>query len=295
MSRKSALQSTLLQVYRRVLGDPDSEIDVYLGFALFVGAAVVASFAIVALVYADGLGRQAMFLWREQAITAAMVAFPLLVLGVIVLLPVDRRGQYSGLAGALVCLYGIYRFRAVYPWQWDSGAVQHSITVIAVYSAGVAILVAAMGAALIAYQIARLRRPGPGDIEQTTEDPRDEQYSDARIEQDIEEAMADVDLTWGGVERTETTRLDLETAEHEADIDTSGLQAATKRVSTDSVDEQVAGLKALRGDQQRADRSVETVDEQSARLAELRQRRRSESTEEDSFLASLLRRLGLLD
>jgi hypothetical protein len=295
MPQESALQSTLVQSYRRVFGEPDREIDVYLGFALFIGAAVLASFALAALVYADQFGRPGVYYWREQAITAAMVALPAIALGVVVLLPVDRRGRYSGLAGALVCLYGVYRFRAVYPWQWDTGTVQHSISVTVAYGVGVAVLVGAVGAALVAYQIDRLRQPGPADIEPASDERNGESYSEARIERDIEAAMADVDLSWGGIEPTETTPLDLRTDDVGDDIDTSGLQVDATRVTRESVDDQVAGLKALRGDQDRAERSASTVDDQSAKLAEIREQRRTESTDDEGLLAKLFRRLGLVD
>jgi hypothetical protein len=296
MTQDAPPQSTLLQWYRRVLGEPDREIDAYLGFALFFGGVAFAVVALGTLVLAEGFTRPRVFVWREQAITVAMAALPLVFLGVIVLLPVDRRGTLGGLTGAAICGYAIVRFRAYYPWAWNTGSSSHNVAVTVVYGVGVAVLVAATAAALVAYQLARLRHPGPGDIDPPDEDEPDEHYSREEIDRDIEEAMADVDITWGGVDRTETTPLDLNADSVDLDADTSGMQVDVERVSRESVDEQVAGLQALRGGETTQARSTTTVEDQSAKLAEVRERRRADDgTESTGLLARVLRKLGLVE
>lgn len=293
MTQDTPSRSSLIQWYRRVIGEPDREIDAYLGFTLFFGGIALAVVALATFVLADGFTRPRLFVWREQAITVAMVALPLVFLGVIVLLPVGRRGSVGGATGAAVCLYGIVQFRQYYPWAWDAGRGARNVSVTVLYSVGLAVLVAATAAALVAYQLDRLRRPGPADIDQVDED-NEETYTSAEIDRDIEEAMADVDITWGGVDRTDTTPLDLNT--EAVDADTSGMEVDVERVSRESVDEQVAGLKALRGDETQTARSSATVDEQTAKLAELRERRRSEDRPaDDGLLARALRKLGLVD
>ncbi|MCU4799307.1 permease [Halobacteria archaeon HArc-gm2] len=280
----------LFEWYRRIIGEPDSNVDVYLGFALFFGAVGLGLGA-----FGAGAAGQWVelsdYVAREVAFALGMLAVPTALSSVIVLLPVDRRGLVGGASGVVVCLVAIGLFTYAYPYMWAEGSgPQYSIHVLAVYGVGLTAVLASTGAAMVAYHIDRAR-PAPADFDpEETED--DAQISDDEIRQDIDEAMADVELTWGGVERHEGTALTL--TSDESEFDTSGLQAATTEVHSTGVDEQVSGLRTVKGGEQTTARSETTVDDQTDQLRELRRRRREEasSSDDETFLARLLARVA---
>jgi hypothetical protein len=234
-----------------------------------------------------------------------MASLPAALSSIVVLLPVDRRGLVGAGVGAAVCLVAIGWFTLVYPNQWAAGSGQtYSVQVLFVYSVGVTALLAATGAALVAYHIDQTR-PGPADIEVPDgESPtgagsggETESYTDEEIRQDIEDSLEDVDLNWGGVEQSENTSLSFTTDDSE--FDTSGMQVEVERVkSKSSVDAQVNGLKSLKGGDEKTQRSTSTVDDQTAQLQQLKQRREQEGAEDDEEkpLASFTERMAdLLD
>ena len=302
MSTSTDTENRLFEWYRAYIGEPDREVDVYLGFTLFFAAISLGVAAFGASVLIGGAEGQAYGL-RELAFVLGMASLPTALGSIIVLLPVDRRGLVGAGLGAVVCLVAVVWFTQVYPSQWTSGSETYSVQVLFVYSVGVTALLASTGAALVAYHIDQ-RRPGPADF-----DPEEygegsegaptetESYTDEEIRQDIEESLAGVDLNWGGIEQTENTSLDLTMGESE--FDTSGMRVEVDRVKTESsVDDQVDGLKQLKGGDDKTARSETTVDDQTEQLQELTKRREQEqATDEDGEkLASFTDRIaGLLD
>lgn len=279
----------LFEWYRQFIGEPDREVDVYVGFALFFGGIGlgIAAFVISAsgqFLAADG------YLFREAAFATGMVALPATLSSVIVLLPVGRRAIYGGIAGAVVCLAGLAFFVFAYPFNWASGpGPQYAVQVMFVYGAGLTALLASTGGALVAYHVERAR-PRPGDIE-GVEDGDSEEFTDEDIERDIEEAMEGVDITWGGVERHEGT--DLKLNPDMDDIDTSGMNVEAKRVHKSGVDDQVLSLQGLKGGKAKSDRSTTTVDDQTSRLQELRQRQQEEAEQpQETFLERILKKIA---
>jgi len=290
MTEPPAALSSLFEWYRDRIGEPDREIDMYLGFSLFFGAIALGFIALLVITYSGQLERPALWAWRETGIALTMLGLPLFLLSVIVLLPADRRGLAGGALGGLIALVGVVRFLQTYPYQWDAGPVQNSISVILIYAVGTAILLASAGAALVAYQIARLQRPGPADIDPVEDAATTEteaSYTDEEIQEDIDEAMADVDISWGGIEPTETTPLELNTEGLDVDSDPNDLQSQLDAVKSSGVDEQVAGLKSLKGGQSNKTKSETTVSGQADKLRELRERREQgeepDITEEGTF------------
>lgn len=279
----------LFEWYRQFIGEPDREVDVYVGFALFFGGIGlgIAAFVISAsgqFLAADG------YLFREAAFATGMVALPATLSSVIVLLPVGRRAIYGGIAGAVVCLAGLAFFVFAYPFNWASGpGPQYAVQVMFVYGAGLTALLASTGGALVAYHVERAR-PRPGDIE-GVEDDDSEEFTDEDIQRDIEEAMEGVDITWGGVERHEGT--DLKLNPDMDDIDTSGMNVEAKRVHRSGVDDQVLSLQGLKGGNAKSDRSTTTVDDQTSRLQELRQRQQEEAEQpQETFLERILKKIA---
>jgi hypothetical protein len=269
---------------------------------LFFAAIGLGVAAFVAAALAGGSGGQA-FGPRKLAFVLGMASLPAALSSIVVLLPVDRRGLVGAGVGAAVCLVAIGWFTLVYPNQWAAGSGQtYSVQVLFVYSVGVTALLAATGAALVAYHIDQTR-PGPADIEVPDDESstgagsstETESYTDEEIRQDIEDSLEDVDLNWGGVEESENTSLSFTTDESE--FDTSGMQVEVDRVkSKTSVDSQVDGLKSLKGGDEKTQRSRTTVDDQTAQLQQLKQRREQELTEEDEEkpLASFTERMAEL-
>jgi len=239
----------LFEWYRAYIGEPDSEIDVYLGFALFFAGIGfgIAAFVIGAAGQVTGAGGpSADFVYREAALAVGMLALPATLTSVVVLLPVSKRALYGAVAGSAVSLAGLGLFIWAYPYSWAAGpGPTYSIHVLFVYGLGLAGLLAATGGALVTYHIDRAG-PSPGDFEPEEEDT-EETVTTEQIESDIESAMEDVDLTWGGVERDESSNLNLRETELEADLDVSGFDVDAEQVHRSGVDEQVAGLAMVKG------------------------------------------------
>ncbi|MDS0281467.1 DUF7139 domain-containing protein [Haloarcula onubensis] len=288
----------LFEWYRAYIGEPDREVDVYLGFALFFAGIGfgIAAFVIGAVGQLTGAGGEsADFVYREAAIAVGMLALPATLSSVVVLLPVSKRALYGAAAGSAVTLVGLGGFVWAYPYSWARPpGPTYSVQVLFVYGVGLAALLAATGGALVAYHIDRAK-PRPGDFTAEGDETGDE-ITDEQIEADIESAMEGVDLTWGGVERTEGSDLKIRPSESEVDMDVQGMDVEAERVTSTGVDEQVQGLAMVKGGQQTTDRSESTVDDQTNKLAELRERKRkeAESQEEQTVLEKLLARIAAL-
>jgi hypothetical protein len=287
----SVPENVLFDLYREYIGEPDTRTDVYLGFGLFFVGILLAGVGLVLFLYSGTFQYDTgvFWAWREPAYALGMVSLPTALLGVLVLLPVKRRAVYAGAAGSVVTFVAVVWFSVLYPYDWNVAGSDASGPVVLLYGLGLAVVLAATGAALVAHQIQRYK-PGPADIEPMEEEEPEETVSDEEIERDIEEAMADVDITWGGVERDEGTSLSLNIDESE--IDTSGLQTDSVEVTrSESTDAQVQGLKALKGGEKKEQRSTSTVDDQSSALTELKQRREEEQKQQAAAEAEM----GLVD
>jgi hypothetical protein len=289
MSSTDYSEGRLFRWYRSYIGEPDREVDVYLGFMLFFGAIGLAATAFMVFFTGQMVSSLDLFTWRKIAFSLGMAALPTALGSVIVLLPVDTRGLIGGAVGGVICLGAIVVFTQVYPYQWDAASTSYSLYVMFAYSLGMAILLASTGGALVAYHIDRAR-PHPAEINEP-ESEQQESYTDEEIQSDIEQAMENVDLTWGGVSKSDNTSLELTMEDEE--IDTSGMQVQVERVKSESVDQQVDGLKAVKGGDKKTARSTSTVDDQTAQLKELRQRKENEDPEsEETTLESTLDRIS---
>jgi len=274
--------NALFDLYERYIGEPDSRVDVYLGFGLFFGGIALAGVGLVLFLAAFGFerGSDTYWLFREGSFGMGMMSVPTLLLGILVLLPVASRAVYAGAIGTAITFGAVIGFAILYPYNFNVEGAQYTVHVVLGYGVGMAFVLAATGSALVAHQIER-NKPGPADIEpiEESEPEPEETFSDEEIREDIEQAMEDVDITWGGVEKHEGTSLQLEMGE---DMDTSGMDVdldATTITRSSSTDTQVQGLKALKGGEKQTDTSESTVDDQTAALTELRQRRREEEQE----------------
>ncbi|MFB6211927.1 MAG: permease [Halobacteriales archaeon] len=311
MASEEQADGRLLALYRRYIGEPDAETDVYLGFALFFGGIAFGLLGFVIFLGSVGVTAGTDLFWqlREIAIVLATIGLPAFLIGIVVLLPVSDRARYGAAVGGAVSLIAVIAFIAVYPQNWNVQAgPDYSAEGIAVYAIGLAILVAATGAALVAHQLERVR-PGSGDGDASDapatggggstgssgEDAAGETVTDEQVRADIDDALSGAELTWGGVEKSDTKRLQIETDAPELDDSQfEDVEATTTRSAGNSVDDAVAGLQQLKGGQPEEASSEGTVDDQTAALRELKEQQEQELAEEDDgALGRLKRTLGL--
>ncbi|AWB26548.1 DUF7139 domain-containing protein [Halococcoides cellulosivorans] len=280
-------ENALIEYYRRFFGEPDEYVDVYAGFGLFFAGIAFGAIALVAFLVSttaqpyEGLYYPA----RRAGFSVGLVGVPMILLGVIVLLPVERKAIVGGAVGTVFTLIATAWFYTAYPYNFNvagTGQADYSGQIVLIYAVGLAVLLAATATALIAYLIAR-QKPGPADIQAPDEDDEqdEESYSDEQIRDDIDTAMEGVELTWGGVEKHEGTALKLNTDFGDADL--SGMQVeATKTTSDRGVDDQVAGLSSMKAGEAKTATSESTVDDQTAALNDLRDRKRAGEAGEPS-------------
>ncbi|AZH24407.1 DUF7139 domain-containing protein [Haloplanus aerogenes] len=285
--------NVLFEWYERYIGDPETETDVYLGFALFFGGIALGAIGIVVFLLsavASGGGTPAWAI-REVAMVCASVGLPVILLGMVVLLPGDQRMTYVSLGGLAVCLVAVGLFVATYPMNWNVARTpDYSAQGVAIYAVGLVAVVGATGAALVGHQVERAT-PGERAAEVRAETSEasgtgetGETVSDEQVRRDIDEAMADADLSWGGVNRKNTKRLELNTPS-DVEVDREAFEnaeATTVRSSGSNVDDALSNLRKLQGRERETD-SSSGVDDQTAALTELRKQQEAEeiATEDD--------------
>lgn len=284
-SRTDRLADELLDAYRRYVGEPDRVADVYVGFGLFFGGVTLGVLAVVVFGWSTTVPMSAFHMQlRETAGALGLVGLPAFLLSVPVLLPADRRGTYAAALGGLVCLGGVGVFVASYPHHWNvTGTTDNSTLGVFVYAVGLMLLVGAGGAGLVAARVERARLAGEGGPASASGGGAgggaSEDVSAEQVERDIEEAMSNSELSWGGVEKTETTRLKIDTGDD--DVDRSNLTTENANVSrSESTDSAVSGLKKLRGNESN-EATGAGADDQVAALKELRERQAAEAAESD--------------
>lgn len=292
----------IVALYRRYLGDPERELDVYLGFTLFIGGFALGIVGLVLFAVEQVVADQTPIWWlREIAFVVGALGLPTLLVGVTVLLPVDRRASYAATAGLAVTLAAAIFFVDVYPSQWNVDGSDYSLQGVVLYAVGLVTVIASTGAALISYHVERTSGV-PGGATEAGEgdavDEEDEEAIAARAQRDYEEAMEGADISWGGVEKTDVSRrLSLNTDAID-EVDASGFDpdsATTRRASGSNVDMAVSGLNSMRGGEQREDRSSGTTDDQASALAALREQKEHEEQQrkQQGLFARLRDALGI--
>jgi hypothetical protein len=277
-------------LYRRYVGPPAAERTVYGGFGLFFGGIALALIGIVVFLASATVSPDDLFRYtlREIAGIAGAVGLPALLLGVTVLLPVDRKALYAAAAGTAVCLVGVGLFSTSYPYAWNVVGSDRSGQVVAVYALGIVVVIGATGAALVGHHIHRAsttERVVEREVVESGasgDDPR-ETVTDEQVRRDIDEAMADSELSWGGVDKVKTKRLKLNTEAFD-DIDSSNVadvDAKTVRSSGRNVDDAVDAMRGLRGSDTTEARSTQTTDDQTAALQALREKQAAEDVATD--------------
>lgn len=283
-------EGRLIALYRQYIGEPESRREVYVGFGAFFAGVALGLAGLVVFLYSGAQPVDSAAFWqsRRVALVFGTLALPAVVISVPILLPVGRPTLGAGLAGAAVCLGAVAWLGAVYPYAWTGTG--NDVRVITTYAVGLVLLAASVGSALVAQYVERLaprsegeRAPGSAAVSADASaegagagEGTAETVTDEQVAADIDEAMSDSTLTWGGVEQEPTTKrleLNMPDVDEEADLDRADVESATEtRAASDDVDDAVDGLRQLQGGEQKTARA-ESPDEQVDALTEFRRQR----------------------
>lgn len=281
-------------LYRRYIGEPKSTREVYGGFGLFFGGIllIVAGVTVFLFSVVGPVPEANIWQYREIAITLASAGIPVFLFSFLILLPVDRRALLVASIGGIICLGGVGVFLFAYPYHWDVPGEDYSALGVLTYSVGGVLLAAATGSALVTNYIQQVEpKPAQGDVSGVSGESTEEVVTDEQVKQDIEEAVSSSELSWGGVEKRETTRLRINA--EEGDFDPSGLEGLPgKERRSGSVDREVDGLKKLRGNETRM-ASGQGTDAEATALQELRDKPPETVEESTGYwdrITSLIRR-----
>lgn len=293
MSADESPSNPLLGWYTRYIGEPETTRDVYVGFGLFFGGIIFGAIGVVLFLAAASFeaGTDPFWAMRRLSVVLASVGLPAVMLGIVVLLPVSDRALGAAIVGSIICLLAMGVFAASYPSNWNvRRGADYSVHGVAIYAVGLAIVSASTAAALIGHH---LERAAPTTIdperlealereaERAEADDDGAAISEERVRRDIEEAMRDVEFSWGGIRKARTRRLEVRI--DEGDIDRSGfedVEATTTRRTSSDVEDAVSGLKRLRGGNVEQ-ATGEGIDDQAAALSELRAQKRAEALATD--------------
>jgi hypothetical protein len=288
MSGETTPANVLFEWYERYIGAPEDESDVYVGFALFFGGIALGVLGVLLFLWSASVSNPTFeYTLREIAASSGAVGLPTLLLGVTVLLPVRRRSMYAALVGTVICVAGVGLFVSAYPVNWNvPGPRDASAQVVAVYAVGLVSVVAATGSSLVGH---RVEQAAAVETRATDDDDAGETVTDEQVRRDIDDAMSNAELSWGGVEKKETKRLKLNTAavdDVESNVDRAS--ATTTRSSGRNVEDAVSGLRQLQGGEKETT-SGNGVDEQAAALKQLREQKKQEAEREPDGLLDRLR------
>ena len=290
--REATDSNQLLRYYRRYIGDPDRAVDVYAGFGLFFLGLGLGIAGILVFLYSATLSGTAYGL-RQVAIVSGAVGAPALLGGIVVLLPVDRRMLLVASGGSVICVAGVVRFVSVYPNDFNvSVGPDYAAQVVGIYSVGIVVVIAATAAALVGHQIEQAAGDTDAEGAGTGDDAAGETVTDEQVQTDIDSALDEADLSWGGVAKTETRTLNLDTSAVD-DIDSESMPDSGIETRTDdgSVTDAVSQLKGLQGGEVET-ASGEGTDDQAAALRELREQQQKEQAKTtDRSLSGRLRAL----
>lgn len=290
--------NALFGLYKQYIGEPGSETEVYLGFGVFfagITCAVLGLALFLGSTLRYGLRQTGYFAVAQPAYALGMMSVPLALLGIVLLLPVKRRMTVAAVSGIGIIAVAIGAFLFSYPDQWFEFGPRNTLAVVGTYAAGLSIVTAATGSALVGHRVEQVRvTDASREASETAgQDDPDDRLSEADIQSDIDEAMSDVEYTWGGVEKQEHRSLtftDDFTDESAGNIDT----AAERTVDPQGTDDQVEGLKQLKGGETTVETSESDVTEQTAALNEIKNQQQQEAAEDqesDRLLARIRKRL----
>lgn len=171
--------------YHRYVNKLEKEVNVQVGFLLFGIGIALALLALVLFVWSLTLEAytSTYYTWTRPAYAASLLAVPLVLLGIVVLLPPERR--YLGLAavGLAVALAAIAGFVWIYPDDWYHKGADYTLHVLLPYAGGVGLVAVATATSLKAHApeiidtVTEIHRPDP--VEESDDAPTNDVESDA--------------------------------------------------------------------------------------------------------------------
>lgn len=138
MASITSFHRNLYRLYEHYVGEPDSSSDVY-GYWLFLMGYLVAAAGVLIFVvsYAGDTGSYVLI--RVSTVTAGTGA-TIGLFGIVLMLPVRKRGIQASVVGLVIALVGVALFAMFYPHDWRGYGNDYSVEVIAVYSIGIGII-----------------------------------------------------------------------------------------------------------------------------------------------------------
>lgn len=104
----------LYRLYARYVGEPTSTTGVY-GYWVFLLGFVTGVVGVVAFLFEFSQGLPPDYVLREVAFVLAAASLPISLLGIVLMLPVRRRGVQVAFLGMVVAAGGIAWFSVIYP------------------------------------------------------------------------------------------------------------------------------------------------------------------------------------
>lgn len=138
MSSPSDVHHKLYRLYERYVGEPDSTKDVY-GYWLFIVGYVIAAAAVFTFVVGYAGDADTYGLIRMSGVIAG-TGLALCLFGIVLMLPVRKRGIQVSALGLLISFGGVAFFAWAYPYNWRELGTDYSVHVILVYTIGVGII-----------------------------------------------------------------------------------------------------------------------------------------------------------
>lgn len=168
MSRTRIPGPNLRYLYYRYMTKLEKEVNVKLGFGLFAAGVGAAAIGLGLLMYAITLPSfEGYAAWAQPAYALALVALPLVLLGIVILLPPDRRLILASGVGLVVCLGATVGFVLVYPSDWQRFGTTQTMYVLVPYALGAGVLTVSMAASMrehapeLIETVTQIHRPEP--------------------------------------------------------------------------------------------------------------------------------------
>ncbi|WP_290816019.1 DUF1508 domain-containing protein [Halovivax sp.] len=138
MSSITNFNDTLFRLYEHYVGEPDSKKDVY-GYWVFILGCIVATVGLLAFLVLYAGDQSSTFYIRVSGVLG-MTALTLCLFGLVLMLPVRKRGIQASVIGLLVAFIGVTSFGMVYPEHWRGFGDDYSVEVTLLYAGGIAVL-----------------------------------------------------------------------------------------------------------------------------------------------------------
>lgn len=153
MSKNPIPTGDLATRYRAYLRELETTRNVRVGFRVFLGGVGLAALALVLFLWANTYDAHtsAYYAWSEPAYALSMLSIPVAMLGIVILLPSERRLLGVAVGGLVVTVIATGWFTLAYPADWNHYGDDHTLSVVTVYAIGLAGLSVATGASLRAH------------------------------------------------------------------------------------------------------------------------------------------------